>query len=185
MGTRPTGPVMRISVTPAKPHVLSGERSTERLRPLTIEQRKITDDSDIQAFTTPGSLSMSHNYQHRIVRLTGAKQQVGTYQLHISQVGQPGQSTHRAQWNFQTFKGLLTFLRKHFPDSELLHQDGCPDIQVHDVQDVPSRSLVTLPSPETRISIAPHCSSQRDWPLISGSKRSSFMSTTLVKASCA
>jgi len=61
------------------------------------------------------------HFQHQIVRLNGANQPLGKYQLKISSLDANGEP-QRAQWNFQTFKGLLKFVQKHFPDSDLLEQ---------------------------------------------------------------
>jgi hypothetical protein len=68
-------------------------------------------------------------YHHRIVCLNGLEQGIGKYQLQLSEISQHGRLLQRARWNFSTFKGLLTFLRKYFPDSELLSHEVSQCIQ--------------------------------------------------------
>lgn len=71
-------------------------------------------------------------YQHRIVCLNGAEQTTGKYQLQISEINHQGRCVQRAKWHFCTVRGLTAFLKRHFPESELLQQDlsRCIEFQV-------------------------------------------------------
>jgi hypothetical protein len=68
-------------------------------------------------------------YQHQIICLNGSNPQSGKYQLQISEINSNGRLLQRARWNFRTFKGLMVFLQRHFPESELLHQEISQCIQ--------------------------------------------------------
>lgn len=61
-------------------------------------------------------------YRHQIIRLNGSTLQTAKYQLEICRINANGSPLQRAQWNFQTFRGLISFLQRHFPDSEILQQ---------------------------------------------------------------
>lgn len=80
-------------------------------------------------------MSSSH-YRHQIIRWNGAIPQTRRYQLQVFELGEYGQPMHRAQWSFETFRGLLNFLGKHFPDSALLSEAGTPSIEFRVVQAV-------------------------------------------------
>ncbi len=74
----------------------------------------------------------SSKYFHQIICLNGASHAVGKYQFQIAQINRQGQLVQRARWNFHTIKGLLAFVQKHFPDSDLLRRDlnECIQFQV-------------------------------------------------------
>ncbi len=61
----------------------------------------------------------SPTYCHTI-RFRGSAHPMGRYQLQISEVSWNGQPLYRAQWDFPTLRTLLTFLQRHFPDSQAL-----------------------------------------------------------------
>lgn len=61
-------------------------------------------------------------FQHQIVYLNGSTQSRNRYQLQITEIDRYGYPVQRAHWHFQTLRGLLTFLEKHFPESTLLSQ---------------------------------------------------------------
>jgi len=65
---------------------------------------------------------ISKTYQHRIVRLNGAETPQAKYQLQVAAIAPGGKLLYRAQWQFQTLKGLRRFLQKHFPDSPVLQE---------------------------------------------------------------
>lgn len=71
----------------------------------------------------------SYTYRHQVVRWNGTSQQAAKYQLQVISLGHAGQPIHRANWNFETFRGLLNFLKKHFPDSDLLNQTVISAVQ--------------------------------------------------------
>lgn len=56
------------------------------------------------------------DYRHQIIRWNGSYDQLSRYQLRIVAIDQDGQPLHRAEWNFETIRGLLSFLQRHFPD---------------------------------------------------------------------
>ena len=62
------------------------------------------------------------SYRHQIIRWNGDRQQLGKYQLQIIAIDHDGNPLHRAEWNFETFRGLLTFLKTYFPDSDYLEK---------------------------------------------------------------
>ncbi|XGV98635.1 MAG: hypothetical protein ACAF41_06785 [Leptolyngbya sp. BL-A-14] len=64
---------------------------------------------------------VAQRYQHCILRLNGTSQINGKYRLQIAEVTSSGQPVSRAQWHFQTLKGLLSFIERHFPASS--HED--------------------------------------------------------------
>lgn len=89
----------------------------------------------------------SPRYSYQVICLNGSNQLTGKYQLYISEIGQQGEIIQRVRWHFRTIKGLLSFLKKHFPDSELLHQDISRCIQF---QVAPQR-LVSIPTDPTSL----------------------------------
>ncbi len=58
-------------------------------------------------------------FQYQIVALNASVHQRNRYQLQITELNQYGYPLQRAQWQFQTLRGLLAFLEKHFPNSTL------------------------------------------------------------------
>lgn len=64
----------------------------------------------------------SVNYRHQIIRWNGSCHQAAKYQLQVIELCESGKTTHRANWNFETFRGLMTFVEKHFPDCDVLNQ---------------------------------------------------------------
>lgn len=78
----------------------------------------------------------SPHYRHQIIRWNGTSSEASRYQLQVFELGEHGQPLHRAQWSFATFRGLLTFLSKHFPDSALLSKAGEPSIEFRVAQAV-------------------------------------------------
>lgn len=70
-----------------------------------------------------------HHYRHQIIRWNGSAYQSPRYQLQVVALNQFGQPLHKAQWNFATFKGLLTFLKTYFPESDRLNSAATQPIQ--------------------------------------------------------
>ena len=67
----------------------------------------------------------SSTLQHKVIRLNDRDRQAAKYQLLIFETGQHGEPLHHIKWSFRTFRGLLVFLQKHFPDSDLLTPLQC------------------------------------------------------------
>lgn len=70
-----------------------------------------------------------NNYRHQIIRWNGNTEQPCKYQLKVAEVIQNGQTVYRASWTFSTLRGLIKFVSKHFPESDLLDQIDYSTIQ--------------------------------------------------------
>jgi len=80
----------------------------------------------MMVFTQPPlDIMNSPLLQHQVIQLRGCDREIAKYQLLIFETGQYGEPLHRAKWSFRTFRGLLSFLKKHFPDSDLLTPLRC------------------------------------------------------------
>lgn len=60
-----------------------------------------------------------YHYQHQIVRWNRSGDRRARYRLQIVEVATGSSPIHRAQWDFETFRGLLTFLSKYFPEIDV------------------------------------------------------------------
>jgi hypothetical protein len=67
----------------------------------------------------------SSTLQHKVIRLNDRDRQAAKYQLLVFETGQHGEPLHHIKWSFRTFRGLLSFLQKNFPDSDLLTPLRC------------------------------------------------------------
>jgi len=84
---------------------------------LTLQKPEILDDENINFwFLKSVSPMKPHQYRHQIFRWKTANDPIARYRLHIEAIALSGESIHRAQWEFETFRGLLTFLNRHFPE---------------------------------------------------------------------
>jgi len=121
------------------------------------------------------------NYRHQIIRLNGADPQAAKYQLQMFELGQQRQPRYRAQWSFQTYKGLLAFLKTYFPSSSLLQQETKQPIQfllAHTFKNKTIWLSPFIPAAETSVFGRDRSSqSDRDLSLVS-------MPLALANASC-
>jgi hypothetical protein len=40
----------------------------------------------------------------------------------VVELCESGKALHHANWNFETFRGLMTFVEKHFPEFDIWNQ---------------------------------------------------------------
>jgi hypothetical protein len=89
---------------------------------LTLHFCAIPDDKSSKTFQLVFQrlqVPMPHQYHHQIVRWSCSGDRPIRYRFQIIDTATGSSPISRAQWDFETFRGLLDFLEKYFPEIDI------------------------------------------------------------------